>query len=374
MNGLGLIAGSQVNARLVGRYGPATPAARRAAQRSPAPRRRCWSSCCVGGLGVGAVLAPMFVIVSSLAFVLPNSTALALADHPEVAGTASALLGTGQFMIGAAVAPVVGAAGTDSAVPMAVDHDRGRARRARRPSTRPQERPGMTLVTIAALLRRRREPRRARAGAPARRPVPRPPAPGADSPSARTRAAMLSKLASMAVAWGTPPDLRAEDLLPDEARRREFEREVKAFAETGPRRRSSGAPASCSCAITRRRCTSCSKARARRGSRQAMEIEGIDRAEAERRLDAHRPLSPRLPRGPLRRRRARARGLSPHAGLDRVRARRLRGAARGGGAAAVVAVKRQEQRGQLRVEVLTTLALDLRERVVDRPRLLVHAR
>jgi DHA1 family bicyclomycin/chloramphenicol resistance-like MFS transporter len=51
--------------------------------------------------------------------VLPNSTALALADHPEVAGTASALLGMTQFVIGALVAPLVGAAGTDSAVPMA---------------------------------------------------------------------------------------------------------------------------------------------------------------------------------------------------------------------------------------------------------------
>ena len=64
-------------------------------------------------------LVPMFVIVSSLSFVLPNSTALALADHAEVAGTASALLGMGQFLIGALVAPLVGAAGTDSAVPMA---------------------------------------------------------------------------------------------------------------------------------------------------------------------------------------------------------------------------------------------------------------
>ena len=66
-----------------------------------------------------AVLVPMFVIVSSLAFVLPNSTALALNDHAAVAGTASALLGMGQFVIGAAVAPLVGAAGTESAVPMA---------------------------------------------------------------------------------------------------------------------------------------------------------------------------------------------------------------------------------------------------------------
>jgi hypothetical protein len=32
----------------------------------------------------------MFVIVSSLAFVMPNATALALADHPAVAGTSAA--------------------------------------------------------------------------------------------------------------------------------------------------------------------------------------------------------------------------------------------------------------------------------------------
>jgi MFS transporter, DHA1 family, multidrug resistance protein len=36
-----------------------------------------------------------------------------------VAGTASALLGVGQFLIGALVAPLVGAGGTGSAVPMA---------------------------------------------------------------------------------------------------------------------------------------------------------------------------------------------------------------------------------------------------------------
>jgi DHA1 family bicyclomycin/chloramphenicol resistance-like MFS transporter len=62
----------------------------------------------------------MFVIVSSLAFVLPNATALALADHPEVAGTASALLGLIQFMVGAIAAPLVGVAGPGTAVPMGV--------------------------------------------------------------------------------------------------------------------------------------------------------------------------------------------------------------------------------------------------------------
>jgi MFS transporter, DHA1 family, multidrug resistance protein len=61
----------------------------------------------------------MFVVVSSLSFVMPNSIALALADHADVAGTASALLGALQFLIGALVAPLVGAGGTHSAIPMA---------------------------------------------------------------------------------------------------------------------------------------------------------------------------------------------------------------------------------------------------------------
>ena len=91
----------------------------------------------VGGLGVWSVLVPTYVIVSSLSFVLPNTTVLALADHAAVAGTASALLGVIQFLVGAMAAPLVGAGGTDSAVPMAVGHDRrGRSRRSRRAGRR----------------------------------------------------------------------------------------------------------------------------------------------------------------------------------------------------------------------------------------------
>src|SRR4051794_38516829 len=134
MNGLGLIAGSQVNARLVGRLGPAT-LLRGGLLMIAAAAAALLTVVSVGGLGVGAVLAPMFVIVSSLSFVLPNSTALALADHAEVAGTASALLGTVQFVIGALVAPLVGAGGTGSAVPMAAV---------------------MTAAALAALVARRR--------------------------------------------------------------------------------------------------------------------------------------------------------------------------------------------------------------------------
>ena len=118
MNGLGLIGGSQVNARLVGRF-PAAQLLRAGLLSIAASAATLLAVVLAGGLGVWAVLVPMFVIVSSMSFVLPNSTALALADHAAEAGTASALLGVCQFLIGALVAPLVGAGGTECAVPMA---------------------------------------------------------------------------------------------------------------------------------------------------------------------------------------------------------------------------------------------------------------
>ena len=132
MNGVGLIAASQVNARLVGRFGPAR-LLHAGLLAIAAASGTLLAVALTGGLGVGAVLAPMFVVVSSLSFVLPNSIALALADHAAVAGTASALLGASQFLMGALVAPLVGAGGTTSAVPMAAI---------------------MTLVALAALVTR----------------------------------------------------------------------------------------------------------------------------------------------------------------------------------------------------------------------------
>jgi MFS transporter, DHA1 family, multidrug resistance protein len=119
LNGLGLVAASQVNARIVERLGP-TRLLRRALASVVASACALLVVVSIGDLPVWAVLVPMFAIVSSIPFVLPNSTALALADHAAVAGTASALLGLIQFMVGALAAPLVGVAGPDTAVPMAV--------------------------------------------------------------------------------------------------------------------------------------------------------------------------------------------------------------------------------------------------------------
>src|SRR3954449_7132733 len=69
VNGLGLIAGSQVNARLVGRYGPAV-LLRAGLTTIAGAAGVLLLVVSLGGLGVVAVLIPMFVVVSSLSFVL----------------------------------------------------------------------------------------------------------------------------------------------------------------------------------------------------------------------------------------------------------------------------------------------------------------
>lgn len=119
VNGLGLVAGSQINARLVTRYGPAV-LLRRALLVITAAAAALLIVVLAGDLGVWPVIVCTFVVMSSLSFVMPNATALALAEHGRVAGTASALLGVTQFLIGGLAAPLVGIGGTGSAVPMAV--------------------------------------------------------------------------------------------------------------------------------------------------------------------------------------------------------------------------------------------------------------
>jgi DHA1 family bicyclomycin/chloramphenicol resistance-like MFS transporter len=119
VNGIGLIIASQINGRIVGRVEPIA-LLRGALLAIAAASLVLLAIVVVGGLGAWAVMIPLFVVVSSFAFALPNATALALADHPGVAGAASALLGVIQFISGAAIAPLVGVAGTDTAVPMGI--------------------------------------------------------------------------------------------------------------------------------------------------------------------------------------------------------------------------------------------------------------
>ncbi|MER7961144.1 multidrug effflux MFS transporter [Streptomyces ardesiacus] len=73
-----------------------------------------------GEVGLGPVAAALFVLMSAMGLSLPNTQALALMRVKQSAGSASALLGTSSFLIGAVASPLVGIAGEDTAVPMAV--------------------------------------------------------------------------------------------------------------------------------------------------------------------------------------------------------------------------------------------------------------
>ena len=104
---LGLIIASQVNARIVGRVGPS----------------RILSI--VAGVDViatatlaavafarlhrlEAVIPPLFVFVTCQGFLNPNATVGALSRHAGHAGSASALMGMGQFLLGAVSGLLVG--------------------------------------------------------------------------------------------------------------------------------------------------------------------------------------------------------------------------------------------------------------------------
>ncbi|MFR0352230.1 multidrug effflux MFS transporter [Streptomyces sediminimaris] len=74
----------------------------------------------LGTVGLPPVAAALFVLMSAMGVTLPNAQALALMRTQQAAGSASALLGTSSFLIGAVASPLVGVAGEHTAVPMAV--------------------------------------------------------------------------------------------------------------------------------------------------------------------------------------------------------------------------------------------------------------
>ncbi|HUR07284.1 MAG TPA: multidrug effflux MFS transporter [Nonomuraea sp.] len=65
-----------------------------------------------------AVILSLFTMVSGVAVTTPPATSLALAGYPDIAGTASSLLGVARFAFGGLSAPLVGLGGADNAVPL----------------------------------------------------------------------------------------------------------------------------------------------------------------------------------------------------------------------------------------------------------------
>jgi DHA1 family bicyclomycin/chloramphenicol resistance-like MFS transporter len=115
-NGIGIVLAGQLNGRLVGRF-PERPLLAVGLTASA-----------VGGVGVllaavfslplPALLVPLVLLVASVGMVMPNASSLAMAEHPHNAGSASALVGVLQFVVGGLATPLVSLGGANSAIPM----------------------------------------------------------------------------------------------------------------------------------------------------------------------------------------------------------------------------------------------------------------
>jgi DHA1 family bicyclomycin/chloramphenicol resistance-like MFS transporter len=122
-NAIGLVAAGQINGRLVGRVEPIrllTLGLIAASLGGLALLVVVASGEIARPLGLAGIVPPLFVLIASIGFIMPNATVLALSGAPRTAGSASALLGLLQFGLGAGVAPLVGIAGSGTALPMAL--------------------------------------------------------------------------------------------------------------------------------------------------------------------------------------------------------------------------------------------------------------
>src|SRR5690606_8826201 len=73
-----------------------------------------------GAGGMIGIWLPLFLYIASLGAVLPNAGASAMAGEAHRAGTAAALMGTLQFILGAVTSAMVGALHDGTALPMAI--------------------------------------------------------------------------------------------------------------------------------------------------------------------------------------------------------------------------------------------------------------
>lgn len=119
LNSVGFVLSSQLNARLVLRHEPIR-LLRRGVPVTAAAAVLLVLTTTTGAFGVVGLAVPLFFVMSSLGLVIPNAAALALNRQPKRAGTAAALVGMSQSVVGAVAGPLVGIGGSDSAVAMGV--------------------------------------------------------------------------------------------------------------------------------------------------------------------------------------------------------------------------------------------------------------
>ncbi|WP_256638051.1 multidrug effflux MFS transporter [Streptomyces murinus] len=122
LNSVGLVVAGQINGKvLVGRVSlDKVLAVGLAVITLAATALLLMSTGVFGEVGLAPIAAALFVLMSAMGLTMPNAQTLALLRTKHAAGSASALLGTSSFLVGAVASPLVGIAGEHTAVPMAV--------------------------------------------------------------------------------------------------------------------------------------------------------------------------------------------------------------------------------------------------------------
>ncbi|MGW6693250.1 multidrug effflux MFS transporter [Rhodococcus sp. NPDC054953] len=115
VNSVGIVLGSIVNTRLIGRF-HARQLLTFGVLLVTAAGAALVLVVAVGGIGPAAVLPLLFVVTTAIGFIMGNATALGQAEVPDAAGTGSAVMGAGQFGLAALVAPLVGGSAAGMAI------------------------------------------------------------------------------------------------------------------------------------------------------------------------------------------------------------------------------------------------------------------
>ena len=119
INALGLVLAAQLNARLV-RHFSSDAIIRKVLAVQVISGVLLLAGVWTGFLQLYGVATLLFVYVASVGCLFPNITAMAMAPHGAIAGSASALIGVIQFALAAGSASLVGTTRSGAALPVAV--------------------------------------------------------------------------------------------------------------------------------------------------------------------------------------------------------------------------------------------------------------
>jgi MFS transporter, DHA1 family, multidrug resistance protein len=117
LNAAAVVIGAQVNGRMLHGHAP-EKVMRSAAYVQAIAGVLLLGASLAGAKSLASIALPLFLCLCTIGFVFPNAVALALANHGQVAGMASALLGTLQFSMAGIATLALGAIDSTTAFPM----------------------------------------------------------------------------------------------------------------------------------------------------------------------------------------------------------------------------------------------------------------